>query len=91
MFTELQEEPKWANLEEAAQRLAYFKSELNMLHPFREGNGRTIRIYMYVFALLRDIEWNYETLDHDIYTSNDSICCEHRNAGTSFFSIYTIS
>ncbi|WP_256204184.1 Fic family protein [Planococcus faecalis] len=24
-------------------RLAYFLSELNALHPFREGNGRSVR------------------------------------------------
>lgn len=27
-------------------RLAYYLGELNMIHPFREGNGRTQRIYI---------------------------------------------
>lgn len=26
-----------------ANRLAYYMAELNVLHPFRDGNGRTIR------------------------------------------------
>ena len=29
-----------------AKRLAYYLSELNVLHPFREGNGRTIREFI---------------------------------------------
>lgn len=29
-----------------ANRLAYYMSELNVLHPFREGNGRTIREFI---------------------------------------------
>src|SRR4051795_3116714 len=32
-----------------AERLAYYFSEVNVLHPFREGNGRTQRAF---FALL---------------------------------------
>lgn len=26
--------------------MAYYLGELNMIHPFREGNGRTQRIYI---------------------------------------------
>ncbi len=31
---------------EMANRLAYYLGEINMIHPFREGNGRTQRIYI---------------------------------------------
>ena len=34
------------NKEELAERLAYYMAELNVLHPFREGNGRTIREFI---------------------------------------------
>lgn len=34
-----------------AKRLAYYISELNVLHPFREGNGRTIREFIRQLAL----------------------------------------
>lgn len=34
------------NKENLAKRLAYYLSELNVLHPFREGNGRTIREFI---------------------------------------------
>lgn len=29
---------------------AYYASELNALHPFREGNGRTIRLFLMLMA-----------------------------------------
>lgn len=29
-----------------AERIAYYLSEINMIHPFREGNGRTQRMYI---------------------------------------------
>jgi cell filamentation protein len=32
--------------EEFARRAAYFMNELNMLHPFREGNGRVAREFL---------------------------------------------
>jgi len=67
LFLQLNEEPFWNSLEEAANRLAYFKSELNMLHPFREGNGRTIRIFLHAYAMKRGIEWAYETMESGKY------------------------
>jgi len=33
----------WKSEEEMLQRLAYFYGEINIIHPFREGNGRTQR------------------------------------------------
>ena len=37
------------------KRLAYYWSELNVLHPFREGNGRTTREFIRQIAL----KYNY--------------------------------
>lgn len=54
-------------MHEAADRLAFFKSELNILHPFREGNGRTIRIFLYRFALSKGILWDFELIDREKY------------------------
>lgn len=39
------------NKQELANSLAYYMSELNVLHPFREGNGRTIREFIRQLAL----------------------------------------
>lgn len=67
LFSKLHEEQAWDSLEEAATRLAFFKSELNMLHPFREGNGRTIRIFIRELALTRGIKWEYEKMNRETY------------------------
>ena len=39
-----------------AEKLAYYSAELNVLHPFREGNGRTIREYIRQMALYSRIK-----------------------------------
>ncbi len=67
LFNQLDNEPNWDSLSNAAKRLAYFKSELNMLHPFREGNGRTIRIFLQSFAKSKGFLWTYDKIDRDEY------------------------
>lgn len=46
--------------EELVKGLAYYMSELNVLHPFREGNGRTIREFIrelaYINGYLLDLQ-----------------------------------
>jgi cell filamentation protein len=36
----------YASSTRMADRLAYYLGEINMIHPFREGNGRTQRVYI---------------------------------------------
>lgn len=67
LFSRLKSEPDWKSLEHAAKRLAYFKSELNMLHPFREGNGRTNRIFIQAIAKSKGFHWNFDNMDRDNY------------------------
>ena len=67
IFSEMHREPDWNSLQEAAQRLAYFKAELNMLHPFREGNGRSIRIFVHQWAKSKGYYWAFEHLQQDAY------------------------
>lgn len=47
VFKELYKEGCLKNLSKAdfVKRLAYFYEQLNFIHPFREGNGRTQRIF----------------------------------------------
>ena len=47
IFGRLRQEKWLRNLEreDFIKRLAYFMGEVNALHPFREGNGRTQRIF----------------------------------------------
>ena len=53
IFGELKRENYLKGLikEEFAKRLTYYMSELNVLHPFREGNGRTTREFIRQLAL----------------------------------------
>lgn len=46
------------NKEKLAKRLAYYLSELNVLHPFREGNGRTTREFIRQLALKNGYKLN---------------------------------
>lgn len=45
-----------------AEKLAYYSAELNVLHPFREGNGRTIREYIRQMALALGYVMNYRKI-----------------------------
>lgn len=60
LIQEFNKEAEWATLKIAAQKLAYYKSELNMIHPFREGNGRTIRVFIRYLAMLKGYRWTLE-------------------------------
>ena len=53
LFQELKNESYLAFLdkETLASRLAYYLGELNAIHPFREGNGRTQRLFIMELAL----------------------------------------
>lgn len=67
LFLQLTNEQNWETINQAAKRLAYFKSELNMLHPFREGNGRTIRIFLRAYALSKGVNWQYTKINQKTY------------------------
>jgi cell filamentation protein len=47
VFTELAHENNLKGLlkEDFVKRLAYYYDQLNYIHPFREGNGRTQRVF----------------------------------------------
>lgn len=48
LFLNLKRE-KFENENEISSKIAYYYSELNIIHPFREGNGRTSRIFFKLF------------------------------------------
>ena len=52
---------------EFAAELADFYNTLNMIHPFREGNGRTQRLFFSLW--LRDIgyEFDFTSIDQDLF------------------------
>lgn len=53
LFEELESEKYLVGLDKNtfSNRAAYYMAELNMVHPFREGNGRAIREYIRCLAL----------------------------------------
>ncbi len=62
LFDELRSEKYLDNLDDEAylQRFAHYYSEINILHPFREGNGRAERVFFSILAQRsgRHIAWD---------------------------------
>lgn len=60
------------NRDDLVNYLGYFYGELNMVHPFREGNGRTLRTYFLLlvheinkYISFGNFELNYSLWDED--------------------------
>lgn len=49
--------------ENFSKRLAYYWAELNVLHPFREGNGRTTREFLRQLALKNAYILNFQNVN----------------------------
>src|SRR5690625_5861662 len=64
---QLQDEHNWKTKGEAAKKLAYYKAELNMIHPFREGNGRTLRLVIRELARSKGYDWSFQRIDQFSY------------------------
>jgi len=47
------------------QRLVHYYSEINVLHPFREGNGRTQRTFFSQLAAAEGYHFAWERIDTD--------------------------
>lgn len=65
LFRELQQENflKNESLETFPKRLAYYMAELNVIHPFREGNGRSNREFIRQLALHAGYKLEWSKLD----------------------------
>ncbi|MEA4884410.1 MAG: Fic family protein [Clostridia bacterium] len=81
IFGQLKQESYLRGLDKAqfAGRLAYFAGELNALHPFREGNGRAIRLFIQQLAANAGYELAYheanekELMEADIAAFNGNL------------------
>lgn len=65
LLGQLQQE-KWLEnvpFEAFAARSAYYMAELNYIHPFREGNGRTIREFMRLLFLHNGYVVQWDAVD----------------------------
>lgn len=61
IFDSLQKDHAFVDLEREAfiKKLAWLASELNALHPFRDGNGRAIRCFLVMLAANAGYELDY--------------------------------
>lgn len=62
LFSQLSKENYLKNTEpeKIASRLAYYLGEINAIHPFREGNGRTQRVFISQLAKEAGFELTFE-------------------------------
>lgn len=62
---------KGYNKEDFCELLAYYTNELNFLHPFREGNGRSKRLFLSELSLQAGWEIDFSKID-----SKQLLMCE---------------
>ncbi|MBF0786030.1 cell filamentation protein Fic [Muribacter muris] len=67
LFTQLKKEQFLKNTEpeKIAGRLAYYMGEINAIHPFREGNGRTQRVFIAQLAKEAGYELNFKNITQE--------------------------
>ena len=61
------------NREDLINYLAYYYGELNMIHPFREGNGRTLRTYflLLIKEISKELSFGNFELDYSLWDDED--------------------
>lgn len=78
VFNQLADERHLAGLDEKdfSERVAYYLAEINALHPFRDGNGRSQREFVSLLALKNgyQIEWKRISQEMMIQASIASFC-----------------
>jgi cell filamentation protein len=83
IFSKLKEEYYLAGLEEYmfTKRLAYYFSEINALHPFREGNGRSQREFIRSLALKNGYLIYFEKASKEemLIASKKSFMCDYED------------
>lgn len=75
IFNELSKENYLINhpFDTIPQRLAYYLSEINVLHPFREGNGRTQRLFIEYLGNVAGVEIDFSGVsDREIIIASAS-------------------
>ena len=81
IFGKLREEKYLAGLceQDFIKRLAYFFSEINALHPFREGNGRSQREFIRSLAMKNGYILMFANISEEemLKASQESFLCEY--------------
>jgi cell filamentation protein len=77
LLTNLRQESHLQGLSrvQLVQRSAYYFAELNYIHPFREGNGRSTREFMrQLYAQCRyEIIWNNVSVEQMLFAMEESV------------------
>lgn len=79
-------------LEKLAQRLAYYLAEINIIHPFREGNGRSQREFIVQLARQAGcfLHFNNVSQQQMIEASKLSVYCDYSLLTQMLFSRLTL-
>lgn len=75
----------------APHRMAYYFSEINVLHPFREGNGRTQRLFIEYLASVSGfcVDFSQVSPEEMMIASADSFACDYESINRMFERITT--
>ena len=88
IFGAIRKENELAGLEKAefTKRLAYHFSEINALHPFREGNGRAQREFIRELARHNNylIDFSRASANEMLIASKDSFLCNYEKMEALF-------
>lgn len=91
IFGKLQKDDylKQLSKEKFAKRAAYYFSEINALHPFREGNGRTQREFIRQLAYQSGYILHFSAISEQemVQASIDSFVCNYKKMEALFIKI----
>lgn len=75
--------------DEVPFRLSHYLSEINVIHPFREGNGRSQRLFIEYLAQNAgyNIDFSQVTDKQMIEASNASFLCDYTKMNKIFTEI----
>ena len=76
----------YKDVNKMSERLAYYLSEINALHPFREGNGRAQREFIIVLARRAGyvVDFSKVSQEEMIQASEEAFYCDYRHMNEIF-------
>ena len=76
----------YKDVNKMSERLAYYLSEINALHPFREGNGRAQREFIIVLARRAGYKVDFSKVSQEemIQASEEAFYCDYRHMNEIF-------
>ena len=77
------------DVDKMSERLSYYLSDINALHPFREGNGRAQREFIIVLARRAGFHVDFSKVSQKemIKASEEAFYCDYRHMNDIFLRI----